>query len=414
MAYSSTPFAYNLYPRLFYENETMQKTKYSEKINIRDSASYDILKKTVTETFGRKIITSRECRELADDISKKTSFIINFNTLRRFFGLINSKYPPSVTTTDILAKYCGFNSLHTLVAAKTRASDEDEEYDKRLLEYIIKLFKEIQVIDAPDATFVSFVALTIKYLDKHPEVANAFQKAVVKTKNGRAVYFEQFLNLDHLHLYLQETKEPAGKIFAHSLLCLRYWLVANDTQFLEQYNQIEQLEAADKTPVICGLYCAAQLLYADITGTQPDAVFADAAKCHLEFKNTPAKLHESFEFIFCRALILTGHFEQATFYSTYLVKKYPKESHPKDFDFFETLQLFKGIALSKTNEIAKAKHIFSTIQSREFNFLTARLDTILHLVFASYLGRENSKLVTQTEDLIASIGFVRLNKISQF
>ncbi len=400
----------------------MQKSKYPEKIDIRDAASYDILKKTVTETFGRKIITSRECHELADDISKKTSFIINFNTLRRFFGLISSKYPPSVTTTDILAKYCGFNSLHTLVAAKTKPSDEDEEYDKRLLEYIIKLFKEIQIQDAPDATFVSFVALTIKYLDKHPEVANAFQKAIVKTKNGRAFYFEQFLNIDHLNsfygdglnLYVQETKEPTSKIFAHGLLCLKYWLIADDALLLEQYNQIEQLKTVDKTPINCGIYYTAQLLYTDITGGKPDAVFAEAVKCHLEFKNTAAKLHESFEFIFCRALILTGYFEQAAFYSTYLVKKYPKESQPKDHDFFETIQLFKGMALSKTNEMAKAKHIFATIKPREFNFLTTRLDTILHLIFTSYIGKATSKLVTQTEDLVASIGFVRLNKISQF
>ncbi|HLG38082.1 MAG TPA: hypothetical protein VI461_00390, partial [Chitinophagaceae bacterium] len=69
------------------------------------------LRKELEHSFGRKIITSRDCIQMVEDIYHKTGETVNANTLRRFFGLVKADYPASVSTLNILSKYCGFNSI---------------------------------------------------------------------------------------------------------------------------------------------------------------------------------------------------------------------------------------------------------------------------------------------------------------
>src|SRR5437764_1300000 len=76
------------------------------------------LKHEVEETFGRRIISSRDCIQLSEDIYFKAGDLINPNTLRRLYGLVKADYPSSTSTLSLLAKYCGFNSLDDLLKAR--------------------------------------------------------------------------------------------------------------------------------------------------------------------------------------------------------------------------------------------------------------------------------------------------------
>src|SRR5438270_7415853 len=86
----------------------------SEPINSR-LALISKLKHEVEETFGRRIISSRDCIQLSEDIYFKAGDLINPNTLRRLYGLVKAEYPASTSTLSLLAKYCGFNSLDDII-----------------------------------------------------------------------------------------------------------------------------------------------------------------------------------------------------------------------------------------------------------------------------------------------------------
>ena len=72
------------------------------------------LRKELENSFGRKVLSSRDCLQMVDDIYQKTGYTINTNTLRRFFGLVKTDYNASPSTLSILLKYCGFNSIEEL------------------------------------------------------------------------------------------------------------------------------------------------------------------------------------------------------------------------------------------------------------------------------------------------------------
>lgn len=90
----------------------------------------------VEESFGHRVTTSRDCIRLSEEVYYKTSFKINPNTLRRFFGLVKAQYPPSLATLTILANYCGYHSLEEISATRKWLSKEQDVPDNKSI-YVI-------------------------------------------------------------------------------------------------------------------------------------------------------------------------------------------------------------------------------------------------------------------------------------
>jgi hypothetical protein len=71
----------------------------------------DELRNELEKTFNRKIFDRGHCEALAQDIYEKTGALLSYNTLRRFFGLVEYRKPRE-NTLDQLAVYCGFRSFN--------------------------------------------------------------------------------------------------------------------------------------------------------------------------------------------------------------------------------------------------------------------------------------------------------------
>src|SRR5215204_1479202 len=110
-----------------------------------------VIKGEIQNTFGRRIVSSRDCIQLSDDIFQKTKFQLNPNTLRRFFGLVKAMYPPSHSTLTILSKYCGFHSVDEVITLKKEdsATMPDQE---QVLHYMVSLFRDITTCHENDNT----------------------------------------------------------------------------------------------------------------------------------------------------------------------------------------------------------------------------------------------------------------------
>lgn len=72
------------------------------------------LKKEIELNFGKKINTRGDCEELSEIIYQNTHKDINYNTLRRLFGLAKSTTPRKYTL-DLLSIYVGFESYNDFI-----------------------------------------------------------------------------------------------------------------------------------------------------------------------------------------------------------------------------------------------------------------------------------------------------------
>lgn len=160
---------------------------------------HDWLKEDVEGVFGRKVLTARDCQQLSDDIFARTSIVINYNTLRRFFRIVKSAYPPSAATLDILARYCGFNSSGDLASYKSKMYRDLTDEEQSMVRFLGGLFSTTPTASVNDGTFLSVVRQAIDYVNDHPAVADKLQRIIAQTKNGQDYYFEQFVNIDKLN-----------------------------------------------------------------------------------------------------------------------------------------------------------------------------------------------------------------------
>lgn len=163
------------------------------------AAVHGWLKEDVEGVFGRRVLTARDCQQLSDDIFSRTSIAINYNTLRRFFGVVKSAYPPSAATLDILARYCGFASAGDHASYKRKMYRPLTDDEQGMVRFLAGVFHTTPTANVNDATFLSVVRQAIDYVNDHPHVADKLQRAIARTSNGQDFYFEQFVNIDKLN-----------------------------------------------------------------------------------------------------------------------------------------------------------------------------------------------------------------------
>ena len=199
------------------------------------------LRKELESSFGRKILSSRDCLQMVDDIYQKTGYTINANTLRRFFGLIKTAYSASPSTLTILSKYCGFNSIDELENISSRINTDTTINKEEILHYLISLFKNISGPETQNPVMESLVQQTVSFLERNPSLIDLFQRSVAGTAAGQYYYFERCVNMDRLNdfygdglrYYLRAKNTNEAMIFTHSLQVFRYWLT-NNSELIEK------------------------------------------------------------------------------------------------------------------------------------------------------------------------------------
>src|SRR5436190_8192829 len=278
-----------------------------------------LIKQEIENVFGRRIVSSRDCIELSDEIFQRTRIQLNPNTLRRFFGLVKADYPASYSTLTILSKYCGFQSIDEIKIINKEEKEADGANDS-ILNFISCLFRDVYVKDADDQTFLSVVVNTVNFLNRNPALADKFQIQIAKTKNGQEFYFEKFVNIDKLNsyygnglrYYYAENISTRGQVFAHSLLVYRYWLTGNHEMLERHFNILlkENLNAS-VPPFIYGRYYAALIYQANANSKSAEEAILNAYNYYSSIdQNKAVSSFPRFELYLAEALILTGYFEE--------------------------------------------------------------------------------------------------------
>ena len=70
---------------------------------------YNFLRKDIQEKISKKILYGKDCDQLSIQIFRETRRQLSNSTIKRFFGVIKSRFNPSKYTLDTFAVFLGFN-----------------------------------------------------------------------------------------------------------------------------------------------------------------------------------------------------------------------------------------------------------------------------------------------------------------
>jgi len=285
------------------------------------------LKAELEHTFGRKIRSSRDCLQLVDAIFQRTGETINANTLRRFFGLVQSQYAASSATLLILCRYCGFDSPDE-VEVNIRKQTATDIARQEVLHYLVSLFRDVPPPEGQDYDRVldNLTRRTIEFLERNEALIDPFQREVARTRAGQFYYYEQAVQMDHLNgsygkglrYYLAAKATPDAILFAHAIQVFRYWLNQNLRQLDKHMSRLADTPPHPHlAPHIMGRLMAARLFHLHAHGESTDKLLAEMRRYQSILKitreNSPSAVPD-FELIICEALTLTGHLTEAREY----------------------------------------------------------------------------------------------------
>jgi len=358
------------------------------------------LRKEIENSFGRKILSSRDCLQLVDDIYQKTGYNINGNTLRRFFGLVKTDYSASPSTLTILSKYCGFNSMDEIEKIAVNGTTDTSINSEEVLRYLISLFREAPALaTGEDHFFLSLVQQTIVFLERNPSLIERFQREIATSPAGQYYYFERSVNMDRLNgyysdglrFYLRAKSNNEALIFSNSVQVLRYWLTNSPELMEDAMIKMGAVNVNNSYPThIYARYIAARLYYAHSKGDPIDKIIGEASRYYSSFLVRNGSSNPDFELIMAEALILTNHYSEASEYIKRGKSRLTpgRKSHAGDNPFSP----WEKMIIGKRNMTLKAimppsKTNLSVVSSS--SPLTKRYHAILHLLAGSKTKRTN-------------------------
>jgi hypothetical protein len=389
-------------------------------LDLLESSNIDLLKQEVENTLGRKILFSSDCHFLQNHIFKQLQFSVSFNTLRRFFRLMEANHQQSAYTLNVLSNYCGFPSFNDFVRYKKQSqSCGTEQENLAMVNYLIKIFKSIEVKSINDTTYLNLITLTLLFLEHQPHFLEPFHREIARTENGQKFYFEKFIYIDKLNTYygdglryyLRENKTVEAQIFGHSILCFRCWLTGNNMGVEHHYQEVIKHPSTRLMPqTIAGCYFASQVFYVHSFNKPQDYILMDMRRYYSSLKSSKENLLVIFQFIrfVSQALLLTGQYEEASYYIDEAIKKGKNYNFiDNDFGVREAIDLFYIYAKAHLGEITTAKELLTTISINNFYFLHKRFLTIMYLSLKQKF-QKNKHDREQLQSLIAETGFSKL------
>lgn len=108
------------------------KTFYTNKEHNR-------LKREVEFLFGRKIISTKDCEQLQQEIKNfSLNASLGLNTIRRCFNVIKTKTALSQYSLDVFSHYCGYENYNHFLSASPKSKDYQEPLNLSLIETLYR------------------------------------------------------------------------------------------------------------------------------------------------------------------------------------------------------------------------------------------------------------------------------------
>lgn len=266
------------------------------------------LQKNVIKNFGKQINTATDCEQLASLLKNDFNDHISAQTLRRFFGLIQSSSEPSMYTLNLLSKFCKFQNFEHFCQSYSNSQlenffgakeDGEKNYWRKSEELCRQIADSPELLVSTHHRLMSFPLVRKYFMENHP------MRDMIGT-----VYSNYFL------AYLKYNQNNEAKIFAYGFLFHTAFLLEN-TELLElYYKKVKETELTEDVFVIpAALKFGVILLYADFTNNEHlfRKTFKEMKNVRLRYIEASEKSVCSFESTVLESLIFTNRFKEMQF-----------------------------------------------------------------------------------------------------
>jgi len=382
---------------------------------------YQILIKCLENTWGQKILYSKDCNALSDDIYHKIHVKISSQTLRRVFGFIVDGVQISKSTLRYLANYSGYENYEDLMV---QSSENLKPIDSSDVKYI-KLFYSINPIKShQDENYHNASKNIAKILYKKPEILQYASTYLSQSTAAQIYSFERFPFIDklatgyqlHLKKYLREKSNPEAQLFGNCLLYTGYALSNNSSKRTEILRKLNEIPLhADIHPFPLGRKFACNILESYLNGEQQELEnwiklsvleAATISKRKNEYNNFPY-----FQFILSDVLNLIERPVEAGEIINICELDYKRvPGFNLDEGYLEALDLVKAINLFQQGKLKDAKRILARLESTDILFIMHDYFLIQRLIVQlRFIKSEKSlkykKMLNEVKQLIEKTGF---------
>src|SRR6266542_2098408 len=163
--------------------------------NAIDQKHIKQLIKLTHQTFGKPLNHSFESEVLSKDVKRVTGIYLSPQTIRRFFGFLETEFSPSVKTLNALAVYNGFINWHSFIeqsSSNYQPLTLDQEDNLYLDFYKIEMEEEGDMNYHNASRNISFRILS------NPQLLSKLSPALAKNPASQVYFFEHFPFIDGL------------------------------------------------------------------------------------------------------------------------------------------------------------------------------------------------------------------------
>jgi hypothetical protein len=143
-----------------------------------------LIRKQIEAKFGQPIRYSKDCNNLASQISASCKCRVSASTLKRLLGFVKGLKEPRSFTLDVIAEYLDCNSWDELLEKSYNRKPIEKPVIEKLSHSQIRKGEQIQIGYAPNRL------LTLKYLGKeYFEVVESTDNKLIAGERIRASTF---------------------------------------------------------------------------------------------------------------------------------------------------------------------------------------------------------------------------------
>jgi len=379
------------------------------------------LKQELVLNAGFTIKNPIDCEKLSDVIFRKTKYYISSATLKRFMGFHFSGFKPSYQTLDILAIFCGHDGWNDFINPIKRVehvTNEELIFFKTIFD-----LNDYNEISDHDETMQMVSRRIAERLRKDPKAFEAILPDLAKNKLAQIFYFEHFPDYDNLVSfqykgyveYLKYKKTPEAQIFGNCLLFFRAFLLMDKSLMKKYHNRLMQIIIPDDMhPMPLGRYYQCLILFQHFVENKPIDIILKQIysiekrlpRIGLHFKNFPG-----FHYFVADSLILSGHYKDAIKIIQLATNNYCIYKEFVWKGYYRQFQLMLAEAYHHLRNNKKALTLVAKINPDRFYFISRKYFLVRRNLLLIHLGKGNSKLLKETEEMISNHNFYALNYI---
>lgn len=366
---------------------------------------FNELKCKVETRFGQDLINTNNAIQLQEDILKHTNKNISTSTLIRMFVSSSYNNIPYLNTLDILSEYATGKLWVSFCKNEStfigQASCITDDSTLKLLEICFQNQDFISVLDymkhlpggydevgiRTQQNLANLFGLSVRNTDNRL----AFTKELAKTRQGRFLFFETFVDIDNLTGYYGEalnfyerygqSVDPKRRLNDHIFLhCVKFWKAWLSKDFKELkkigfilFNKFHPEDITEENGVVfypLARWHAYRLIYLNEANLLNDKIVDKAVRfiekiissfCSNKTVIVLSKLFES--------LLITGYHQFV--YPLYLKYKLKIDLGDVNNDTFLPLLHYVKISLAKEEEMERCNKIL--LPKLDINLYTNRI-----------------------------------------